>query len=357
MNIETTPKLDFSDVLLRPKRSDLTSRKDVSLSRTFKFYHSTKTWSGVPIMTANMHSCGTFEMAKALSKEKIITILHKHYSVEELERFCKTWNQPQYLGYSLGIRDEDFEKLNEILAKNLQNSFDFICLDVPNAYLERVQDKVTQLRNLLPDHIIIAGNVVTNEMTQDLIKAGADIVKVGIGSGSVCLTRKQTGVGYPQLSAVMECADAAHGITKKHDGAGYGLIISDGGITCNGDIGKAFCGGADFVMCGSLFSGFTQSGGELVTKDGKQYKQYFGSSSTKAMLQNYGKVEKHRSSEGRETLIPYKGDIEIFIEDMFGAMRSTGTYIGARTIKEFHKCATFILVHQQLNTSLAKYDD
>jgi GMP reductase len=356
MNIETTPKLDFSDVLLRPKRSDLVSRKDVLLTRTFKFFNSPKIWSGIPIMTANMQSCGTFEMAQVLSKFQIITILHKHYTLLELEIFLKNWDKPQFLGYSLGIRDDDFVKVREIISKGLHTKFDFVCLDVPNAYLDCVAQKVKELRELFPEHILIAGNVVTNEMTQDLLKEGADIVKVGIGSGSVCLTRKQTGVGYPQLSAVIECSDAAHGITRKHDGMGYGLIISDGGATCNGDIAKAFCGGADFVMCGSLFSGFTQSGGELITRDGKQYKQYFGSSSTLAMMKNYGKVESHRSSEGRETLIPYKGDIEPFLQDMFGALRSTGTYIGARTLKEFNKCATFILVNRQLNSSLAQYD-
>ncbi len=357
MNIETTPKLDFSDVLLRPKRSDLTSRKDVSLERTFKFYHSPKEWSGVPLMTANMHSSGTFEMAKTLSKHKIITILHKHYTIAELTDFLAKTDFPQYLGYSLGIREGDFEKLSELLKAGLGSKFDFVCLDVPNAYLERVREKVRELRALCPEHIIIAGNVVTNEMTQDLLRVGADIVKIGIGSGSACLTRKQTGVGYPQLSAVMECADAAHGITKKHSGAGYGLIISDGGATCNGDIAKAFCGGADFVMCGSLFSGFLQSGGELIERDGKQYKQYYGSSSTLAMKQNYGKVDAHRASEGRETLIPYKGDISEYISDVFGSLRSTATYIGARSIKELHKCTTFIMVNRQLNASLAQFDN
>jgi GMP reductase len=309
-------------------------------------------------MTANMHSSGTFEMAIELAPHNVITILHKHYELDELKSFFTHFKNPQFVGYSLGIRDGDFDKLKSVLTAGLGSSFDFICLDVPNAYLERVREKVRELRTLCPDHIIIAGNVVTNEMTQDLLRVGADIVKVGIGSGSACLTRKQTGVGYPQLSAVMECADAAHGVSKKHmtDGFGHGLIISDGGATCNGDIAKAFCGGADFVMCGSLFSGFEQSGGETVERDGKKYKQYLGSSSALAMNQNYGKMEKHRASEGRETLIPHKGNINDYVLDLFGSLRSTGTYIGAHSLKGFHKCATFILVAQQLNTSLARFD-
>jgi GMP reductase len=183
--------------------------------------------------------------------------------------------------------------------------FSFICLDVPNGYIQKFLEAIKRVRKAFPDHVIIAGNVVTNEMTEEIILAGADIVKIGIGPGSVCTTRKMTGVGYPQLSAVIECADAAHGITNPLNG-NCGLIIADGGQQFPSCLAKAFCGGADFNMCGSLFSGYDESGGNLVEKDGKKFKEYYGSSSNKALLDNYGKKESHRASEGRYVLMPYK---------------------------------------------------
>jgi GMP reductase len=353
MHIDTETKLDFSDVLIKPKRSTLTSRKDVSLERTFKFLHSKRSWTGIPITPANMDTTGTFEMAKALSKHKMLTCLHKFYSIEDLETFFVDFNQPDYVAYTLGIRDEDFTKLKEVLAKNLQEKFNFICLDVPNAYLERFVGKLKELRQLCPNHTIIAGNVVTNEMTEELLIAGADIVKIGIGSGSTCLTRRQTGVGYPQLSAVIECSDAAHGISINE---GCGLIMSDGGAIYPSCIAKAFCGGADFVMAGSMFSGYEQSGGELIETNGKKFKAHYGMSSDTAMNKWYGGMAKHRASEGRTTQVPFRGDVEVFILDLFGSLRSTATYIGARKLKEFSKRATFIKVNRQLNSSLERYE-
>lgn len=353
MRIEQDIKLDFNDVLLKPKRSTLKSRKDVILTRKFKFYHSTKIWEGIPIMAANMASSGTFELAKILSKEKIITIFHKYYSIDDFVDFFKTFDSKDYIGYSLGIRDEDIKKLNLMIELKLIDNFSFICLDVPNGYLEIFLDYIKKIRNLCPNHIIIAGNVVSNEMAEEIILSGADIVKVGIGSGAGCTTRRMTGVGYPQISANIECADAAHGIANNR---GVGLIISDGGIIYPSDFGKAFCSGADFVMSGSLFSGFEESGGKTIEIEGKKYKEYYGSSSNKAMIENYGNKDLHRASEGRYTLIPHKGEISFFLQDLFGALRSTGTYIGARQLKEFSKRATFIRVNRQLNESLAKFD-
>ena len=353
MRIEVDIKLDYSDVLLRPKRSTLTSRKDVCLERTFKFYHSPKTWTGVPIMTANMASSGTFEIAKTLSPHKIITTFHKYYTVDEYKGFFKDFNNPDYIAYTIGIRDEDLNKLYEMKEHDLLNNFSFICIDVPNGYLERFLEKIKEVRNICPDHIIIAGNVVTNEIAEEIILNGADIVKIGIGQGNLCTTRRMTGVGYPQLSAVIECADAVHGISN---GEGNGLVIADGGIVYPSDVGKAFCAGGDFAMMGSLFSGYEQSGGKIIEKNGEKFKEVFGSSSNKAMEEFYGKKESHRASEGRYALIPYKGDINIFLQDLFGALRSTGTYIGARSIKEFSKRTTFIRVNSQLTTHLEKYD-
>lgn len=353
MRIETEIKLDYSDVLIRPKRSTLKSRKDVNLQRELKFLHSKKTWSGIPIMAANMADTGTFSMAKTLSKHNIITTLHKYYSVLDLEKELPEFNNPKYLAYTMGIRDEDFGKLDEIIKKDLQKYFDFVCLDVPNGYLERFADCVKRVRSLLPDHILIAGNVVTNEMVEQLLLQGADIVKVGIGSGAACLTRRKAGVGYPQLSAVIECADAAHGITSD---TGYGLIIADGGAVYPSCVGKAFCAGADFVMMGSMFAGYDQSEGDIIEEDGKKFKVHFGSSSNTALEKFYGGVDAHRASEGRTVKIPYKGDVNYFVQDLLGSLRSTGTYIGARRLKEFPKRATFILVNHQLNTSIERYD-
>lgn len=353
MRIEEETKLDYSDVLLRPKRSTLTSRKEVELEREFGFYHSPKVWKGIPIMTANMATCGTFEMAKVLSEYRIITTFHKYYKVEDFGRFFENFSNPDFVAYTSGIRYEDIVQLKQMISSNLINNFSFICIDVPNGYLERFLDAIKMVRELCPEHIIIAGNVVTNEMTEEIILAGADIVKVGIGPGSACTTRRMTGVGYPQLSAVIECSDAAHGIANER---GYGLVIADGGQQYPSCVAKAFCGGADFNMMGSLFSGFDESAGELVEKNGKKYKEYFGSSSNKALQEFYGKKDDHRASEGRYVLMPYKGSIHIFIQDLFGSLRSTGTYIGARRLKEFAKRATFIKVNKQLTTYLEEHD-
>jgi GMP reductase len=353
MRIENEVKLDYQDVLLRPKRSTLESRKDVLLERTFTFYHSPKKWTGLPVMTANMATCGTFEMAKELSQYKMITTFHKYYSIEDYKEFFKNFNNPDYICYTLGIRDEDLKKIDEMEKAGLMNNFSFICLDVPNGYLQRFIDVIKEIRQKFPKHIIIAGNVVTNEMTEEIILSGADIVKVGIGPGSACTTRRMTGVGYPQLSAVIECADAAHGIANEQ---GVGHIIADGGQQYISDIAKAFCGGADFNMCGSMFSGYDQSAGKLIEKDGKKYKEYFGSSSNIAMKEYYGKKDKHRASEGRYVLMPYKGDLHDFVQDLQGSLRSTATYLGARQLKELPKRATFIKCNHQLTTYLERYD-
>lgn len=354
MRIDHDVKLDFRDVLIRPKRSTLTSRKNVDLERTFTFMHSGRSWTGVPVAASNMDTTGTFEMARALSPHKMITALHKHYSIEDLQRFFADFDSPDYVAYSLGIRDEDFEKLAAVLAAGLGDKFNFIVLDVPNAYLERFILKVEDLRSMCHRHTIIAGNCVTNEITEEILLRGADIVKVGIGSGSACTTRRMTGVGYPQLSAIIECSDAAHGISDP--ATGVGLVMSDGGAVYPCDAAKAFCGGADFLMSGQFFAGFSQSGGALVEQDGSKFKEYYGMSSHAAMKNHYGGVAKHRASEGREVLLPYKGDVNDFIDELFGSLRSTATYIGARKLKEFSKRATFLLVNNQLNRSLEKYE-
>jgi GMP reductase len=306
-------------------------------------------------MTANMATSGTFSMARALSVYGMVTTFHKYYTIEEYREFFETFDSPDSISYTLGIRDADLTQLALMQDAGLMEKFSFICLDVPNGYIQRFLEVIRQVRSDFPEHIIIAGNVVTNEMTEEIILAGADIVKIGIGPGSVCTTRKMTGVGYPQLSAVIECADAAHGMSNPLTG-NCGLIIADGGQQFPSCIAKAYCGGADWNMCGSLFSGYDESGGNLIEKDGKQYKEYYGSSSNKALIDNYGKKETHRASEGRYVLIPYKGAVSSFVQDLFGSLRSTGTYIGAVKLKHFSKCTTFLRVNRQLTTYLEKYE-
>ncbi len=341
MRIENDLKLGFKDVMIRPKRSTLQSRKQVSLEREFNFLHSNTNWEGIPIIAANMDTVGTFEMATALSKSKLITAIHKHYTITDWNVFMA--NAPEniidYVAISTGIKAKDVEKLNAIL--NFNPRIKFICIDVANGYTERFVEFVKQARETYPNKVIIAGNVVTGEMVEELLLAGADIIKVGIGPGSVCTTRIKTGVGYPQLSAIIECADAAHGLG--------GQIISDGGCVFPGDIAKAFGAGADFVMLGGMFAGHTESGGELVERNGKPFKLFYGMSSNTAMKKHSGEVAEYRASEGKIVEVPFKGNVDTTLQDILGGLRSTCTYVGAQRLKELTKRTTFIRVAEQEN--------
>jgi len=341
MRIEYDIKLGFKDVMIRPKRSTLKSRSQVSLQREFKFLHSTAVWSGIPIMAANMDTVGTFEMALALAEQQLFTTIHKHYSVKEWKQFSS--NAPigieEYIAISTGTGREEAEKLATIIKSNPH--LKFICIDIANGYSEQFANYVKQARRNHPDKVIIAGNVVTGEMVEELLLSGADMVKVGIGPGSVCTTRLKTGVGYPQLSAIIECADAAHGLG--------GQIISDGGCTIPGDVAKAFGAGADFVMLGGMLAGHTESGGELIEESGKQYKQFYGMSSSTAMEKHIGGVAGYRASEGKTVKVPFKGDVEATLQDILGGLRSTCTYVGASRLKELTKRTTFIRVAEQEN--------
>nr|XP_021552762.1 GMP reductase 1 isoform X2 [Neomonachus schauinslandi] len=310
--IDADLKLDFKDVLLRPKRSSLRSRAEVDLERTFTFRNSKQTYSGIPIIVANMDTVGTFEMAVVMS---------------------------QHVAVSSGSGKSDLEKMSDILEAVPQVKF--ICLDVANGYSEHFVEFVKLVRARFPEHTIMAGNVVTGEMVEELILSGADIIKVGVGPGSVCTTRTKTGVGYPQLSAVIECADSAHGLK--------GHIISDGGCTCPGDVAKAFGAGADFVMLGGMFSGHTECAGEVIEKNGQKLKLFYGMSSETAMKKHAGGVAEYRASEGKTVEVPYKGDVENTILDILGGLRSTCTYVGAAKLKELSRRATFIRVTEQHN--------
>jgi len=360
MNIENDLKLDYSGVLLRPKRSTLSSRKEVTLSRKHKFRNYTPDfpdniedyhYNGIPIMAANMDGVGTFEMADILSELGLFTCLVKTYSVEALIKF---FNKTQeHVAYSMGVTDSDLNKFKHVYAE-VGTNVKYVCIDVANGYSERFLNFVANIRQNYPHIVIIAGNVVTADQTQELILRGADIVKVGIGPGSVCTTRIQTGVGYPQLSAVIECADAAHGLG--------GHIIADGGCTSPGDVAKAFAAGADFVMLGGMLAGHDEGGGEIITKhlitkefvydkdlekwepvfEQKKFVQFYGMSSDAANTKHFGGLKEYRSSEGREVLVPYRGAVASTIQDILGGLRSACTYVGAVRLKHLPKCATFI---------------
>ena len=374
MRLEEDIKLDYKDVLIRPKRSTLYSRKQVKLERKFQFRNykgpaisflpDEHHYEGIPIMAANMDGVGTFEMADKLAKLNLFTCLVKTYSAEELKNFFNnSQKRTECVAMSIGTSDSDYEKLVEV-KNHSSNNLKYICMDIANGYSDHFAARVRKVREAFPDLVIIAGNVVTREMTEELILAGADIVKVGIGPGSVCTTRIQTGVGYPQLSAVIECADAAHGLG--------GHIIADGGCTCPGDVAKAFAAGADFVMLGGMLAGHDEGGGEIITKtyvtnelhsDGincvaeqKQFVQFYGMSSDAANKKHFGGLKDYRSSEGREVLVPYRGSVGITVQDLLGGLRSTCTYAGAQRLKHLSRCTTFVRCTQQFNAVYASGD-
>lgn len=295
-------------------------------------------------MVANMDTTGTFEMAKAVAKHLMFTAVHKHYTVEQWVEFSQDNKSiMEHIAASTGTGEGDLKKLKAIL--DAVPDLKYICVDVANGYSEHFVQFVRDCRKEFPTHTIIAGNVVTGEMVEELILSGADIIKVGIGPGSVCTTRKKTGVGYPQLSAVLECADAAHGLG--------GHIISDGGCTCPGDVAKAFGAGADYVMAGGMFAGHDESGGEIEEKNGKKFKMFYGMSSATAMKKHAGGVAEYRASEGKTVQIEYRGPVENTVQDILGGLRSTCTYVGAGKLKELSRRTTFIRVTQQLNEVFA----
>ena len=339
MRIEQDIKLDFKDVLIRPKRSTLTSRSEVDISRTYEFLHSKKKYHGIPIIAANLDTTGTLAMARALSQHQVSTALHKHYSDEELLAF---FAEPQGASnfYSMGITAPDFEKFKRVMDQ-ANGTIENVCVDVANGYTKAFISFIHKLRAAYPEITIMAGNVVTGEMTEELILDGVDIVKVGIGPGSVCTTRRMAGVGYPQLSAIIECADAAHGLR--------GFICADGGCTSPGDLAKAFGAGADFIMLGGMLAGHDECGSDIVEVNGVKKMRFYGMSSREAMTKYSGGVAGYRASEGKEVLLDYRGPVENTLQDILGGVRSACTYVGARTLKELSKRTTFVRVTQQIN--------
>lgn len=381
----TEPQLDFCDVLFQPKRTTLNSRKDAGARRQYKFKYYPEKVMSCGLIVSNMATTGTMQMALAVTPYEVMTCFHKHIPYNELKKYFYTYEQLQFV--SVGLKD-DKEKFFELLESN--PAIDKVCVDIANGYIPNLLKFVKELRTKFPNILIMAGNVVTGDMVQDLILSGADIVKVGIGNGSVCTTRLKTGVGRPQLSTILECSDAAHGVG--------GMICADGGCTNPGDISKAFGAGADFVMLGGMLAGTDEASGKLVTKkyvtnelshkswvdkynnvysvdekepdhtfsyfadsyqgiQEKKYKQFYGMSSKYAQDKHFGGMKEYRTSEGREKLIPYTGPVKDIIEDILGGIRSTMTYIGAKTLKDIPKCTTFYIVNRQLNTVFQNCED
>ena len=366
MRIENEILLDYDDVLIRPKRSMLTSRKDVKLERSFTFRNSNQSYYGIPIMAANMDGVGTFEMARRLGKLGLFTCLSKSYSESALVDFFVTYPRPpaNQIAISIGSSLDEFEKFQRVYHVS-EGEIQYVCMDVANGYQERFENAVLRMRENFPDLTIIAGNVVSGDMTEQLILNGADIIKVGIGQGGMCLTRTQTGVGVPQLSAVIECADAAHGLG--------GHIIADGGCSTPGDVAKAFAANSDFVMLGSMLAGHDEGGGDLVTKlyetdeiiitqsgehrfrDIKNFVQFYGMSSDTANQKHFGGLKDYRASEGRTALVPYRGAVTDTVQEILGGVRSACTYCGASTLKELSKRTTFVRCNNTHNRSYDQY--
>ena len=344
MRIEEEIKLDYSDVLFRPKRSTLKSRKDVDLNRKYTFKHSRSSWKGIPIIASNMDGVGEIDVAKKLSSHKLMTALTKQHDINQIGTIYKKNIFFDSIALSCGTSKDSYNRLNSILKK--YPKFKFICIDVANGYSENFSNFVSEVRKKYPKKTIIAGNVVTADMTQDLVLSGADIVKVGIGPGSVCTTRIQTGVGYPQLSAVMECADAAHGLGAH--------IIADGGCTCPGDVAKGFGAGADFVMLGGMLAGHKEGGGDIIQENGTKFIEFYGSSSEEANEKHYGGLANYRSSEGKKVKIQMKNSLDSTIRDILGGVRSSCTYVGASSLKQLSKCTTFVRVNNQYNDTFGK---
>lgn len=343
MRIDPEIKLDFADVLILPKRSTLSTRAEVSLEREMRFKHSSASWSAVPVVASNMDTVGSLAMADAMNARKMVACLHKFHPEAALASHYQNLDEESRgrCFYSMGISKGDYEKFLRVNQAS-GGAIRSVCLDVANGYQESFVQFLQKFREAYPDLTIMAGNVVSREMTEHLILAGADIVKVGIGSGSACLTRRVAGVGCPQLSAILDCADAAHGLD--------GMICSDGGCVHPGDVAKAFAAGADFTMIGGMLAGYQECDGEIVeAKNGKKYLRFHGMSSKEAMEQHYGSMAQYKASEGREVLVELRGAVDERLVEIMGGVRSACSYVGARRLKHLAKCATFIRVSRQLN--------
>ena len=340
MRIDHDVKLDFDDVLIRPKRSQAPSRSSIELHRTYRFLNSGRTWQGIPLIASNMDTIGTMAMARALGPD-LLTCLHKYHPPRELVPYFSDVGQRSHTFLTLGIKSADLEALESVAG---QTPVDYLCIDAANGYTRYFVDWVRRVRDAQPSATIMAGNVATPEMVQELLISGAaDIVKIGIGPGSVCTTRLMTGVGYPQLSAILECADAAHGM--------QGHVCADGGCRFPGDVVKAFAAGADFVMLGGMLAGHDECAATWVDpEDRQQGMRFYGMASRGALEKYAGGVRDYRACEGKETVVPYRGPVRETIREITGGIRSACAYVGAARLKDLSKCATLVLCHRTHNT-------
>ncbi len=341
MRINYDAKLNFEDVLLQPKRSTLSSRKDVDMTRNFTFRNSGKQMNFLPIFASNMDGVGTFSMAKVLQEYKMMTVITKTTGIEEWRKAVGNGVRLQSVSVCTGTNvmwdkeASDWKTMQDVL-KSFPD-IKMITVDVANAYHQNMVDFIKKVRDEYPTKIIVAGNVVTPEMTEELIINGADVVKIGIGPGSVCTTRTMTGVGVPQFSAILDCADAANGVD--------GHIMADGGCVHPGDIAKAFGGGAHMVMIGGMLAGHDES--EQPVVDGKV--EFYGMSSDRAREVHGKRKDGYRGNEGRLISLPYRGPVQHTVEDILGGVRSACTYIGARRLKDMPKCASFVTTNNVIN--------
>jgi len=339
--------LNFDDVLMEPKRSTLSSRRDVDMTRKFTFRNSGKVMNFTPIFASNMDGVGTFSMAKVLQKHQMMTVITKSTTVEQWREAVGTGLRLQSVSVCTGTNKiwdpeaADYKNMQDVLS-NFPD-VKMITIDVANAYHQNFVDFIKQVRDEYPEKVIVAGNVVTPEMVEELIINGADMVKIGIGPGSVCTTRTMTGIGVPQFSAIVECADAANGVD--------GHIMADGGCVWPGDIAKAFGGGAHAVMIGGMLAGHDES--EQPVVDGKV--EFYGMSSDRAREKHGKRKDGYRGNEGRWISLPHRGPVEPTVEDILGGVRSSATYIGARRLKDMPKCATFVRVENNINRVYEQY--
>jgi len=347
MRIKEDIKLNFDDVLMEPKRSTLSSRRDVDMTRKFTFRNSGKVMNFTPIFASNMDGVGTFSMAKVLQRHQMMTVITKSTTVDQWREAVGTGLRLQSVSVCTGTNKiwdpeaADYKNMQDVLSSF--PDVKMITIDVANAYHQNFVDFIKQVRDEYPEKVIVAGNVVTPEMVEELIINGADMVKIGIGPGSVCTTRTMTGIGVPQFSAIVECADAANGVD--------GHIMADGGCVWPGDIAKAFGGGAHAVMIGGMLAGHDES--EQPVEDGKI--EFYGMSSDRAREKHGKRKDGYRGNEGRWISLPYRGAVEPTVEDILGGVRSAATYIGARRLKDMPKCATFVRVENNINKVYERY--
>ena len=330
-------KLNFKDVLIVPKSSKINSRKDVVLDTKIFFPASGINWTGVPIMASNMDNVGTFEMGFALQNFHMTNAVSKFYNKDAWVKSISNGLDLEFNFITFGL--QEISEIDEIISYILQKTnknIKTIVFDIPNGYIEKFSKIISEARKEFPKLGIIAGNVVTSEGVRLLMDSGADGVKVGIGSGGVCDTTETTGIGYPQLSAAIDCSIEV----KKYNG----FIVSDGGVKITGDISKAFAAGSGFVMLGSLLAAHKESMAPIIRKDNKNFRELYGMSSTQAMTKHYGGVADYRTSEGKSILVEDRGPVKNTLNKILGAMRSTCTYINAKNIGEIHENSSFIIL-------------